>query len=153
MTPLVNQNSSIFVSPGSSTPFRILFRERQLLKDMLLIFLMAFLTGLSRRRWTTHILLCALLRQLWSKALNRCMCRIVRRPEMLLKAPQDRISHIFGCVQGKHYSPVHGTTMLMDPQDMEDVQKPRANVWTESFFKIDNSIFCAKNCLLVLSLC
>jgi hypothetical protein len=47
MTPLVNQNSLIFVSPGSSTPFRILFRERQLLKDMPLIFLM-LLTGLSR---------------------------------------------------------------------------------------------------------
>ena len=80
MTPLVNQNSSIFVSPGSSTPFRILFRERQLLKGMPLISLMVFLTGLSRRRWTTHILLCALLRPLWSKALHRCMCHIVKDP-------------------------------------------------------------------------
>jgi hypothetical protein len=77
MTPLVNQNSLTFVLPGSSTPFRILFRERQLLKDMPLVFLMLFLTEFSRRRWTTHILLCALHRPLWSKGRRRCMCRIV----------------------------------------------------------------------------
>lgn len=77
MTSLVNQNSLIFVSPGSSIPFRILFRKRQLLKDMPLVFLMHFLTELSRRRWSTHILLSALFRPLWTKALRRCVYRIL----------------------------------------------------------------------------